>query len=98
MQSEIKSNFASRIDAFANIEDSIKNLLQEQFGAIDQFVKSRKDVGSEEIEFLAAQEKKYSDIVKAQKTSVENFEIGRLDPVLLNISKALKHQIEELEL
>ena len=98
LQSEIKSNFASRIDAFANIEDSIKNLLQEQFGAIDQFVKSRKDVGSEEIEFLAAQEKKYSDIVKAQKTNIENFEIGRLDPVLLDISKALKHQIEELEL
>merc|ERR1719242_2232686 len=97
LQTEIKSNFTKRIDAFGKIEETVNKLLQDQYIAIDTFDKSSKEAGTEEMEFLACQEEAYSDFVRAQKTEVENFEMKKLDPVLLKVATDLKFQIEELD-
>ena len=97
LQTEIKSNFTKRIDAFGKIEETVNKLLQDQYIAIDTFDKSSKEAGTEEMEFLACQEEAYSDFVRAQKTEVENFELKKLDPVLLKVATDLKFQIEELD-
>jgi len=97
LQKEIRTNLVNRIDSLNKIEETIQKLLQDQFTTIDEFDKSRKEIGIEEIEFLACQEKAHKKFVTAQKTDVENFEITKLDPILANIADALKCQIEELE-
>jgi len=97
LQENIKTNLVKRIDNFNNIEETIQKLLLKQFTAIDEFDKSRKEIGIEEIEFLACQEKVHRKFVTSQKTAIENFEMTKLDPILANVANALKYQIEELE-
>ena len=97
LQTEIKSKLLARIEGFNGIEETIQKLLRDQFMEMDKLEESRKEISEEVVTFLASQEEEYSNFVRTQKTEVENFEQAKLDPVLLNVAKALKVQIEELE-